>query len=284
MNMVRGMKVALATCLQMPEPDEDREIIDAALKTENIDAGWVAWDDPAAEWKSPKLIVVRSTWNYVHDYPAFLKFTEKISGKSENHASILRWSTHKRYLRDLDEANFPTVDTVLLPKGSAVALSTVMKKKKWFSAVVKPAVGAGSFLTQRVTQQDDAIFAERLSERDMLVQPYMAEVETTGERAIVFIDGEVTHAVRKSPRLQGQAETTEPVPVEEDERELTLRLMRWTMRQFPCGALLYGRADLIRDAQGELQVMELELAEPSLFLKHSEEAAKRFAQGIARRA
>jgi hypothetical protein len=277
------MKVALATCTTLPEPDADAPLIERALAAESIEAQWLAWDDPQVDWKAQKLVVIRSTWNYIHDYPAFLRFIDKIQGKSENHASVLRWNTHKRYLRDLDDAGFPTVDTVLVPKGSGVSLQAIMKKKKWFSAVVKPAIGAGSFLTKRVggSQGDEVEFDASCAERDMLVQPYMAEVETHGERAIVYIDGEVTHAVRKSPRLDGADEKTERVEVADDERELATRLMKWTMRQFPCGALLYGRADLLRDQSGALKVMELELSEPSLFL--NEETATRYARAIARR-
>jgi len=47
--------------------------------------------------------------------------------------------------------------------------------------------------------------------------------------------------------------------------------------------LLYARVDVARDAQGGLCVMELELIEPSLFLKQEPRALARFADAIARR-
>ena len=46
-------------------------------------------------------------------------------------------------------------------------------------------------------------------------------------------------------------------------------------------ALLYARVDLLRDAAGAPFVLELELAEPSLFLGFAAGAAERFAQQIA---
>jgi O-ureido-D-serine cyclo-ligase len=174
---------------------------------------------------------------------------------------------------------------VLVPKGSGVSLQAVMKKKHWFRGVVKPAVGAGSFLTRVCGGGDDdeQFFAASLVERDMLVQPFMAEVEHSGERALVYIDGAVTHAVRKAPRFSADGESTTPVVIADDERTLAERVLHWTMRTFPCGALLYGRVDIVRDAEGAPRIMELELTEPSLFLQYSEAAVSRFVDAIERR-
>jgi hypothetical protein len=45
---------------------------------------------------------------------------------------------------------------------------------------------------------------------------------------------------------------------------------------------LYARVDLIRDAGGAPRLLELELAEPSLYFNHSPGSAQRFAEAIAR--
>ena len=47
------------------------------------------------------------------------------------------------------------------------------------------------------------------------------------------------------------------------------------------GPLLYARVDLVGGARGEPLVLEVELAEPSLYLVHAEGAAERFADVIA---
>ena len=53
------------------------------------------------------------------------------------------------------------------------------------------------------------------------VQDYLASVEGYGERALVWIDGEVTHSVRKTPRWEGQDEhVSEAMPVSAAEAEL----------------------------------------------------------------
>ena len=47
--------------------------------------------------------------------------------------------------------------------------------------------------------------------------------------------------------------------------------------------LLYARVDLVRGDEGSPVLLELELAEPSLFLGLGSDAALRLAKGIARR-
>jgi glutathione synthase/RimK-type ligase-like ATP-grasp enzyme len=282
---VEAPEVILATCQTLPEPDPDAGIVEAALSRSGISHATLPWEGDLRTFQAATLTVIRSTWNYVHHRDAFLTFVDALHNRVENHPSVLRWNTHKRYLGALSDAGFAAVDTVLVPKGARVSLQTLIKKKHWFRAVVKPAVGAGSFLARVVggSDEDERFFTEHLHTRDMLVQPYVPEVETTGERSLVFIDGEVTHAVKKAPRFGDAQESVTPVEMAEDEVALALRLMHWTMRNFPCGALLYGRADLVRVADGSLRVMELELAEPSLFLQYSETATERLVSGIKRR-
>lgn len=47
--------------------------------------------------------------------------------------------------------------------------------------------------------------------------------------------------------------------------------------------LLYARVDLIPDDDGEPVLLELELAEPSLFFEHSAGSVERFADAVAAR-
>ena len=50
----------------------------------------------------------------------------------------------------------------------------------------------------------------------------------------------------------------------------------------PPGSLLYARVDLVPGGEGEPVVLEVELAEPSLFLDHAPGSADRLATAIAR--
>ncbi|HXU83665.1 MAG TPA: hypothetical protein VN914_19865, partial [Polyangia bacterium] len=113
--------------------------------------------------------------------------------------------------------------------------------------------------------------------RDMLVQPYFQSVHAHGERAVVWIDGEFTHEVRKTPRFTGDEEAISPgEPVAAAEREVAEAVLAAAPRP-----LLYARVDLARDEAGHPHLMELELIEPSLFFYKFAPAAAVMAAAIA---
>jgi len=275
--------VRLVTCLKLPEPDPDRDVLVEALAARGVTGEWVAWDDPTADFTGG-LSLIRSTWNYYRTRDRFIAWTKQVerSGTLQNPARIVRWNSHKRYLRDLAKAGFPVVPTEFLRQGGAIRLSDIASRRGWTSMVVKPAVSAGSFQTMHVTDAcraaGEAHLASLLLERDALVQPYVRSVDDYGERALVWIDGALTHAIRKAPRFSGEAErASEAQPIAFDEKALAGAIFA----RFGAG-LLYGRLDLARDDQGKPRVMELELIEPSLFLLQCDAALTHFAHAIAR--
>lgn len=279
------MRVDLATCRVLPEPDPDQELLLRALADAGCEARLRPWDAPDPPGPPADLCVVRSTWNYYERRADFLAWAERVAARTPvlNPPPILRWSTDKLYLRDLEDRGIPVVPTVFLPRGAGADLAAVMAEHGWSDVVVKPRVSAGSFATRRcVTRDLDAgarFLAAQLRERDMMVQPYLRSVEGYGERALVWIDGSLTHAVRKSPRLHGQDEAVSAaVALAADERALAERALEGVSE-----GLLYGRVDLVRDDGGAPLVMELELVEPSLFFLQHPPALLRFVVGIQAR-
>jgi len=282
----RGSSVALVSCRELPEPDPDAEPLAAALEAAGIEAHVLAWDDPGADWASHRLSVLRSTWNYPERLEAFLGWAAATAAASElwNPLEAVRWNTHKSYLLDLERRGLPVTPTVLVPRGSDVTLAGIMDERGWPEAVVKPVVSAASFKTRRVGRGEmdagEAHLSELLAERDVLVQSFLPSVEDHGERALVWVDGELTHAVRKSPRFEGQDESvsTEAVEISAAEAELARRVTSSVD-----GSLLYARIDMAPGPDGEPVLMELELVEPSLFFKQGPRALERFTAGIRRR-
>ena len=157
--------------------------------------------------------------------------------------------------------------------------------------MIKPAVSAGSFRTLRVRRAElergQAHLDLVLADQDALVQPYLPSVEDYGERALVWIDGALTHAVRKSARFSGDPQrVSDAVAIAPDEAALAERILARLpdVANLPDPApLLYARIDLARDAGGRPCLMELELIEPSLFLTRSPQALARLAAGIRTR-
>lgn len=272
------MDLAIATCKQLPEPDPDQAPFMDALAARGIDAPLLAWDDPAVAWDDVPRVLIRSTWNYPDAPDAFIAWAERLGSRLVNPPAIIRWNVHKGYLGQLAADGLDVVPTELVPRGSPLTLSSVLADTGWTRVVAKPAISVGSMLTRKQSPDDvdDAWFAECLRTRDMLVQPYVASVDDYGERSLVWIDGEVTHAIRKNPRFAGGVEnvSTSSVDVAVDERafahDAIARAIRLT------GARpRYARIDQARDADGKPMLMELELIEPSLFFRQGPAALAR---------
>ncbi len=293
--------VLLATCARLPDGDEDAPLLERALRRRGLDARWASWDDDSVAWDDA-VVVLRSTWDYTADRDRFLDWVRKLP-VVHNGADVVVWNSDKTYLRDLRDAGVPVVPTAFAAPGDAVELPPSGE------FVVKPSVGAGSRGAGRFTSDEsaaarahaDALHAAR---RTVLVQPYLAEVDTAGETALIYLDGRYSHAVRKGPMLPAgathaldagelfvgeQIETRTPAAAELEVGETVLTFVR---ERFGADQL-YTRVDLLPSPAGPL-VIEVELVEPSLFLGHDDSgeggdgdfdgAADRLAAAVAARA
>lgn len=280
------MILRIATCRPLPEPDVDEDLLLEALQSAGIDAQMVAWHNPA-EWQRPAATVIRSTWDYIRDPEAFARWATAVAATSAmwNPLKVILDNLHKRYLIKLADHGVPVTPTLLLECGKSIDIHEECSARGWPDIVIKPAVGAASFETHRVaaaSSDADMVCRRLLAERDVLVQPYLDSVEHYGERALVWIDGDFTHAVRKTPRFAGGVESvSEALPISAAERAVGETALA------AVGALdedlLYARVDVAPDAAGHTVVMELELVEPSLFLRQNPAALRRLVAGIERR-
>lgn len=269
----------IATCRALPEPDHDEPRLAAALAGAGLRAELVAWDDPAADWDAPVPTLLRSTWNYALAPAAFLAWVARAAAAAPvaNPLDVVRDNVHKRYLLALAARGVPVVPTTLVERGDRCDLAAIAAP----SIVIKPEIGAASFATRRFAPGDPAALAHLAAitaAGAALVQPYVASVDDHGERAVVWIDGALSHAVRKAPRFSGDDEqVTGPWPIADDERVVA----EAALAPF-ADRILYGRVDLARDATGAPMVMELELIEPSLYFGHSPAALARFVAAVRR--
>ena len=279
------MKVALASCAVLPEPDPDATLLVDALHLAGAEASVLAWDDPTARFDEADVIVLRSTWNYYRDLDAFLAWVDRASAETPmyNPPHIVRWNAKKTYFADLTARGVAVVPTIFAPQRQGAILDAALDDRDWDDLVIKPTVSAASFQTKRFRRSEReaarAFYAELVATRDVMVQQYMPDVEGHGERALVWIDGELTHAVRKSARLAGGDEAvSDALAVSDEERAFAEGVLA------PFAAeLLYARVDVVRHPAGDLRLMELELLEPSLFLAQRRGAADKLARAIVKR-
>lgn len=269
------MKLRVATCLTLPEPDVDEIPLAAALAAGGFDAQLVAWDDPRADWDAYIPTIIRSTWNYALHIDAFLAWIDRISHAPVfNPREVIAGNLHKRYLLELATRGVPVIPTTLVERAHVSPLPDG-------KIVIKPEVGGGS-LGVRVFEAGDPEAPKHLAALTTrgaaLVQPYLRSVDGYGERSIVMVDGEFSHAIRKTPRFSGDIEKIDgPFPIADDERMVAEAALA------PYGDLLYGRVDMARDEHDQPMVMELELVEPSLFFARGDGSAERYVAGLRRR-
>jgi hypothetical protein len=284
-----SVDVALVTWRELPELDPDDRPLAANLRARGHEVAIVAWDDPGFDWAKARLVLLRNPWDYYRRLEEFLAWAERVDAATSlwNPPAVLRCNLHKGYLIELAEAGVPVVPTELVRRGSGFDLATLLARRGWTRGVVKPAVSADSWETVVFDAGDPAaaraMIERRLPERDLLVQPFLESVESDGERCLAFVDGEPSHAVRKNPitrggRWAGLPEGT-PVAADDDELEVARRVLA----AVPATDLLYARVDLVRDAAGAPLLLELELAEPTLFLADHPAGLERLVAGIERR-
>ena len=292
------MTIALATSSELPDLDADDAPLVAALTARGLAPEPVVWDARDVDWSRFSLVLVRSTWDYFHHRPRFLEWAEHVASVTTlvNPLELIRWNTHKRYLRDLEARGIAVVPTAWIDAKTPCDLQGLIAACGWHEAVLKPAVSAGAHDTSRVYRDGRAKGQPRLdailARGDAMLQPYLRTVEEYGERSLVYFDGAFSHAVRRRAMLAGG----DPAPQGSEERvtptDAELAFAARVLEASPVPPV-YARVDIARAgdrggaagekvAEDSLLLMELELVEPSLFFRQAPGSADRLAAALER--
>jgi glutathione synthase/RimK-type ligase-like ATP-grasp enzyme len=132
-------------------------------------------------------------------------------------------------------------------------------------------------------EESEASLVRARSHGELLVQPFVPEIQTEGETSLLFFDGVYSHSVRKRPAPGDFRSQTEHGGIHESV-EPSAAIRRQAEHVLTCldERPAIARVDGI-EVQGELLLMELELIDPSLFLGHHPEAVARCARVLAER-
>lgn len=264
------LRVALVTWSGLPELAADDRLLRVALERRGFRVDAVAWDGPRIAWNDYAAVVLRSTWDYHKRFDEFRGWLDSLNGaRVWNPPAVLRRNIHKSYLLDLAERGIPIVPTMLIRRGDPLPAIP------WDDVIVKPAVSATAYRTARGTTH----LAELVQQTDVLVQPFIDDIQRNGELSFIFLGKAFSHAMRKRPagddfRVQneygGSAERFDPPP---HLIAQALAIANTLGEQW-----LYARVDCV-ERDGRLMLMELEATEPSLFLDVA--SAETFADAIA---
>ncbi len=255
--------------------------------------GWrvdaVPWNRPDVKWEGYDLVVIRSPWDYTRDPEGFLAVLADIDRRGvrlENALRLVRWNLDKSYLRDLDTRGVEIVPTLWRERLAPGELADLFEEVGSDEMVIKPVVGAnaeGAFRLDAGSARERAPEVEaHYADRALMAQPFARAVLDEGEYSLFYFNGVYSHNILKTPKagdFRVQEEHGGVITAARPDPELRRagRAAHDAVGEVP----LYLRADFVRAGSGDgYWLIELELVEPSLYLRIVPEAPASFASAI----
>ena len=266
----------------------DDRILSEAMERRGFKVIRKDWADPDFDWASTRIALFRTTWDYFHRFAEFSDWLDRVATQTQliNPLELIRWNMDKHYLLDLQQRGIPIPPTRIIHWGEATPLATLHAETGWTETVLKPTISGGARHTYRLhpgnLDEHEALFQSLIAAEDMMLQPLQKQVIEQGELSLMVMGGQYTHAVLKVAkpgdfRVQDDfGGTVHPWTASAEEIALAERAVA------ACDpAPLYARVDMIRDNDGRLAVMELELVEPELWFRFHPPAAEVLAEAVA---
>lgn len=269
--------VALATSEKWPDLAPDDLPLVEELNALGVDPVPAVWTDEDVDWALFDAVVLRSTWDYHRRRDEFARWTGQLPVPLFNPPAVVRWNMHKGYLLELAESGVVIPRTELMRAPGPLA---------WDGPViVKPAVSASAYETHRFENAGAAARdVERLlAHGDVIVQEFVPEVLQKGEWSVVFLDGHLSHSVRKLPK-SGDFRVQEELGGSAVAEAAPKHVVDAAAKILEASGfdVLFARVDVVERPAG-VTLMELELIEPVLFLRKAPGSARTLAAAIKRR-
>ncbi len=258
------------------------------------DLGWVVetvdWRS-RPDWNRFDAVYICTPWDYpqyVDEFRAVLRAIDASSARLFNDIAIVEWNLEKTYLRDIEQRGDDIVPSTWYEGFEASQVPAFFEEHKNDKLVIKPTVGANAQDTFVLTNPVDAGLLATLQDvfsgRRFFVQPFIENIRSEGEFSLFFFNGVYSHAILKTPkagdfRVQ-EEHGAEIIPTAPPKELLDVAGQVFShIEPLP----VYGRGDWVRGPDGRFLLMELELIEPSLYLRTDRNAATRFAAAFNQR-
>ena len=280
------MKIAILTCEKLPDLNPEDQKIIPALAQHNIQATAAIWSDKTINWSEFDYLVFRNTWDYFEketEFKIWLNQIAQLEIKTLNPIVTIKQNIHKFYLREMEQQGITILPTVFIDKTNTLNLAELIPEH-WKKAVIKPAFSAGSYLTEVFEKSEIQAINDKYksiaTEKELLLQEFMPEIQTLGETSFIFFNKKFSHAVNKKPvdgdfRVQSLFGGKYTLVHPSSKMILKAQKIVDTFQE----DLLYARVDGIL-IDNELYLMEIECIEPDLYFNLSENAMERFVAEI----
>lgn len=253
------------------------ERVSAPLREAGLEVEARDWAE-ASDLAAFDLVLPLLVWGYPFAPEQWARAVDRWEGEGvrlHNPAPVLRWNADKIYLERLAERGAPVVPTRHYAQLSPARLEEAALAFGTERLVAKPRISSSAWQTIRWSPGAPL---DGGPQGAAMVQPYLPEIERSGEVSMIFLGGAFSHAISKRPQpgdfrvqpeFDGIIAAYRPDPSEHEAAERILAAVD--------EPLLYARIDLVRGLDGAPALIELELIEPDLYLGYEELAGKRFA-------
>lgn len=278
--------VGFVTNARLPHLTDSDSFTVAPLRKRGVEVEPIIWTtSPPATLNQFDAIIMRSAWDYhtrADEFIQWLKTLQQTSVPIFNAVDIMVWNMDKSYLLDLSKQGVPIVPSI---KVQSLNENILTKINTWSEIIIKPTIGASAYGIKKLqTANKKEVIHEinaLLSVGDVLIQPFMKEIYE-GEISFIFFDKQFSHAVHKFPKKNDFRSQNDfgasQIRIHPDKKLINQACIILDQIKSP---LLYTRLDALV-IHNSLQLMELELIEPHLFLEEAPDAAITFADAIAR--
>ena len=200
-----------------------------------------------------------------------------------NSPAMVRWNIRKTYLRDFEARGVPIIPTLWPAQAVAEDVREAMAAFGTDDVVLKRQVGGGARGQTRYTNANMPADGPIL-DRPGMIQPFIPSIATEGEYSFLFVDNVFSHALIKRAvlgdyRIQeaygGKSQAITPAPRDLQHAAAALDVLDETP--------LYARVDMVRGANGELLLMEMEVIEPYLFPQDGPGIGAMLGEALAKR-
>ena len=277
----------IAILCPVPEYEEDCSHIQADyVRLFGEDTAFIDWTK-ADNLASFDLVTPLLVWGYPRASATWFALLDRIESEGlrcSNPVAVLRWNTDKTYLAVLDAAGVATVPTRMSDALDQAALDDARAAFGSDTLVIKPPISGGADGTYRLAVGDP--IPERVIDQRMMIQPFLPSIAAEGEYSLFYFGGRLSHSIIKRPaagdfRVQDQFGGYEKaIEAPGAAKILAEAALDATASITGTGTLAYARVDMLRDGDGQFRLMELELIEPSLFLRFAADKGAAFATSL----
>lgn len=254
--------------------------------------GWTVdtlpWRVDEVDWDEFDAVYIGTPWDYPDDPAQFMQVMRAVDRSSAvlvNDFALVAWSMQKTYLMDLEQRGAAIVPSRWAERLETGMFGEAFEHFQTDSIIVKPVIGTNAADTFPLDRDSLSQLApkvcEKFADRPCMLQPFIENIRSEGEYSMFYFNRQFSHAIRKIPKKDDYRVQEEhgaeilaahPEPALRDAADALLQLVE--------PQPVYARADFLRGPDGRFLLMELELIEPSMYLRMDPEAPRRFAQAF----